>query len=154
MDVSESRDPGLVDDGTSGLTYRIIGIAMEVHNDLGPGHRESAYHNAMTQRFIEANLAVEYEPELPVFDEHGNQVHFYAPDHRVEHCVLIEYKAHTHPLTSDEIAQCIDYLAASDHKLVLLFNFGRSRLEWRRIFPPGRIALHRRKRRSGGFSRW
>lgn len=46
MDTLESRDPEMVDDGASGLTYRII--AMEVHDDLSPGHQESAYHHAMT----------------------------------------------------------------------------------------------------------
>ncbi len=136
----------LVDDRLHGLTYQVIGLAMAIHNDLGPGHREVTYHNAMHQRFIDALLTVEREPELHVLDDNGNLVNFYLPDHRVEQTLLVEYKAHSFPLTSDEIAQCIDYFAVSDCTVCLLFNFGRRRLEWKRLFPPRNILDHRRQR--------
>ncbi len=144
--ASPKTAPGLVDDRLNGLTYKVIGLAMAVHNDLGPGHRESTYHNAMHQRLLDASLAVEREPELPIVDENGNQVNFYRPDHRVEQVLLVEYKAHSFPLTNDDAAQCIDYLAASDCSVCLLFNFGRRRLEWKRLFPPKKILEHRRRR--------
>ncbi len=140
------KKPGLVDDVLQGLTYKVIGLAMAVHNDLGPGHRESTYHNAIHQRYLDADLPIEREPELPIYDENGNLVNFYRPDHRISQTLLVEYKAHFYPLNNDEIAQCIDYLAASDDNVVLLFNFGRRRLEWKRIFPPKKVADHRRQR--------
>ena len=146
MATPRDGKPGIVEDGLGGLTYQVIGLAMAVHNDLGPGHREETYHNAMTQRFVDSALAAEREPHLPILDENGNQVNFYVPDHRVEQAPLVEYKAHHHPLTNDEVAQCIDYFAASDCTVILLFNFGRPRLEWQRLFPPQHIAAHRRKR--------
>ncbi|MGQ0604322.1 MAG: GxxExxY protein [Anaerolineales bacterium] len=146
MADDRTRKPRLVDDGLDGLTGKVIGIAMAVHNDLGPGHRERTYHNAMQQRFVDAGLTAEYEPELPIYDEHGHRVNFYVPDHRVEQKLLIEYKAHLFPLTNDEIAQCIDYFAASEIGVILLFNFGKPRLEWKRLFPPKHILEHRRKR--------
>ena len=108
----------------------------------GPGHREQTYHNAMTQRFADAGLPAEREPRLPIFDENGNVVNFYQPDHRVDQRLLVEYKAHSHPLTNDDIAQCIDYFAASDCNVILLFNFGKPRLEWKRLFPPKHILAH------------
>ena len=146
MEADKGDKPGLVDDALGGLTYQIIGLAMAVHNDLGPGHREATYHNAMTQRFVDTGLAAEREPELPIFDENGNMVNFYVPDHRVEGVLLVEYKAHHYPLTNDEIAQCIDYFAASDCSVLLLFNFGKPRLEWKRLFPPAQVLEHRRRR--------
>jgi GxxExxY protein len=146
MANANQEAPGLVDDPLEGLTYKVVGLAMAVHNDLGPGHRETTYHNAMAQRFADAGLSAEREPELPIFDEKGNRVNFYRPDHRIESRLLVEYKAHTHPLTNDEIAQCIDYFAASDCNVILLFNFGRLRLEWKRLFPPKQISAHRRRR--------
>jgi GxxExxY protein len=144
--AATNEDPDLVDDSLNGLTYQVIGLAMAVHNDLGPGHRESTYHNAMTQRFVDADLNAEREPHLPIFDENGNQVNFYVPDHCVEQVLLLEYKAHRHPLTNDDVAQCIDYFAASECDVLLLFNFGKLRLEWKRLFPPKQILAHRRKR--------
>jgi GxxExxY protein len=143
--AGDRESPELVDDGLQGLTYKVIGLAMAVHNDLGPGHRESTYHNAMHQRYLDADLAAEIELELPIYDENGNFVNYYRPDHRVDGTLLIEYKAHFYPLTNDENAQCIDYLAASGNNVILLFNFGRRRLEWKRIFPPKKVADHRRQ---------
>lgn len=131
-------------DGTLGLTYQVIGLAMAVHNELGPGHRESTYHNAMHQKFVEAGLPAESEPQLPILDGNGNLINHYRPDHRLSHNLLVEYKAHSYPLTEDEIAQCIDYFAASDSKVILLFNFGTTRLTWKRLFPPKKITSHRR----------
>ena len=143
--AGDKERPGLVDDGLQGLTYKVIGLAMAVHNDLGPGHRESTYHNAMHQRYLDAELPAERELELPIYDENGNFVNYYRPDHRVDETLLVEYKAHFHPITGDDMAQCIDYLAASACKVILLFNFGRRRLEWKRIFPPKKVADHRRQ---------
>jgi GxxExxY protein len=146
MAEQNNEPPGLVDDGSNGLTRRVIGLAMAVHNDLGPGHRERTYHRAMQQRFVEAGLTTENEPGLPIYDEHHNRVNYYIPDHRVEQKLLIEYKAHFYPLTNDEFAQCLDYFAASDANVILLFNFGQRRLEWKRLFPPKHILDHRRRR--------
>ena len=144
--MTRPKPAKLVDDALQGLTYKVIGLALAVHNDLGPGHREETYHNAMTQKYIDAAMVAEREPELPVFDENGNKVNFCRPDHRVEQKLIVEYKAHSHPLTNDDIAQCLDYFAASDCNVILLFNFGRRRLEWKRLFPPKQIVEHRRKR--------
>ncbi len=146
MPESANDKPGLVDDSLEGLTYKVVGLAMAVHGDLGPGHREVTYHNAMTQKFVDAQLPAEREPRLPIFDENGNMVNFYEPDHQVSEKLLVEYKAHSHPITNDEIAQCLDYFAASEAQVILIFNFGKPRLEWKRLFPPKQIAEHRRKR--------
>ena len=146
MTRAKRERPGLVDDGLQRLTYQVIGLAMAVHNDLGLGHREQTYHNAMTQPFADAELPAEREPQLPIYDENGNIVNFYQPDHQVARWLLAEYKAHHYPLTNNEIAQCIDYFAASDCEVILVFNFGRPRLEWRHLFPPKHILAHRRKR--------
>ena len=49
-----------------GLTYQIIGLAMEIHNELGPAHRESVYHNGMAIKLQNAGRSFESEPYVPV----------------------------------------------------------------------------------------
>lgn len=135
-----------VDDQLGGLTYAMIGIAMAVHNGLGPGHREAVYHRAMHQQLRTRGFESECEPRLPVTDQHRNLITVYRPDHRVEHVLLVEYKARFYPLTNDEIAQCLKYVAASECNVCLRFNVGRHRLEWKRLFPPQKILQHRHRR--------
>ncbi len=133
----------------SDITFRIIGAAMAVHNEHGPGHREELYHQAMRLKLTEPEFAVtfESEPDLPVEDEQSRTLFVYRPDFRVEQRVLVELKAQTHPLSNDDIAQVIDYFAAcSECEVALLINFGRPRLEWKRLFPPKHIQQHRRRK--------
>ncbi len=142
--------PKLVENAPqSDVTYRIIGAAMAVHNEHGPGHREEFYHRAMKLKLADPpfELAFEHEAELPVEDEEGQIVYVYRPDFRVETVVLTELKAQTHPLSADDVAQVLDYFAACpDCEIALLINFGRPRLEWKRLFPPKHIREHRRRK--------
>jgi len=116
------------------LTYRVIGAAMAVHNRLGPGYREEVYERALAaelgERGIDARrqfaVTVEYQSE-PVAE-------FYL-DLFVEGVLVVEVKAFPHLLTDDELGQVIGYLKAAEAPVGLLFNFGRRRLEWRRVFP-------------------
>jgi GxxExxY protein len=135
------------------LTYKINGACMAVHNDLGPGHREYVYHDALRKQLEKAKLAFEDEPELMVEDADGNVLIIYKPDFKVEGCVWVELKAMTHLLTNDEVAQVVDYFAA-DHladpdgacRVALLVNFGRKRLEHKRVLPPKKVNEHLRQR--------
>ena len=121
---------------------------MAVHNDLGPGHREEVYHNAMALKMINEpfSLAIEDEYQLPVYDQEGRLIYVYRPDYLVENAVLVEIKAHHQPLNSDEMAQVLDYFAASDFQVALLINFGRVRLDWQRLFPPEYIQARRKNK--------
>ena len=127
------------------ITYKIIGVAMEVHNELGPGHREEVYQRAMALKFPQEPhcLSFEEECELPIFNDDGQLVYVYRVDFRVEQLVLAEIKTHHQPLNQDEIAQVFDYFAASDCQVALLINFGRPRLEFKRLFPPRHIQTRR-----------
>jgi GxxExxY protein len=117
------------------ITYKIIGAAMRVHTRLGPGLREKHYQRALTAEMTEAGLLVSEEYPFDIYD--GTQwIGLLRLDQLVETCVIVETKAFPHLLTNEEIAQVICYLAASGLKVGLLFNFGRRRLEYKRILPP------------------
>jgi GxxExxY protein len=120
------------------LCYKIIGAAMDVHNSLGPGHKESVYQQAMTKRFSEIGLSSTAEQPIEILMD-GLSVGLLYLDHLVEDAVIVEEKAFSHMLTNEEVAQLITYLAATGKPVGLLFNFGRKRLEYRRIFPPKKL---------------
>ena len=128
------------------ITFRIVGAAMAVHNEHGPGHREEFYQRGMmlTMPKPPHDLDFEDEYELPVYNADGQLIYTYRVDFFVAKLVLVEIKAHHQPLNKDEEAQVLDYFAASDAQVALLFNFGRPRLEWQRLFPPKHIQAQRR----------
>lgn len=131
----------------SDLTYQIIGLAMALHNELGPGHRESAYHNGMVIKLQGVGRSFESEPYVPVTLADGTVVKGQCPDLVVERLVIVELKAHVYTMTPDEQAQVIGYFAALPGCPVALYlNFGRRRLEIHRLFPPITVqAYHREK---------
>ena len=65
----------------------------------------------------------------------GEQVAIFYLDLFAESQVVIEVKALSHQLTNDALAQMINYLKAPGAPVGLLFNFGRRKLEYRRVFP-------------------
>ena len=151
------RYMALVDDGLGDLTYRIIGICMAVHNDLGPGHREIVYHRALEQKLIDSGIAFESEPGLEVVDEDDNTLIIYRPDFRIERKLFLEIKALSHLLTNDQMAQAIDYLAADAQatcKVALLVNFGRPRLEPKRLFAPKPVERQQFRKKWGTWKRF
>jgi GxxExxY protein len=125
----------LVSDATGNdLTYRIIGAAMKVHNQIGPGFKEEVYEKAL---YVELNQqGMTAKRQYPVSVEYaGEQVGLFYLDMFVDQQVVVEVKAFSHQLTNDERAQVINYLKATSAPVGLLFNFGRRALEYRRIFP-------------------
>jgi len=121
------------------LTYKVIGAAMKVHNQLGPGLKEIHYHKALSSALEEAGVGFEEEFAIQVM-LNEQQVGLLFLDHFVEGKVVVEEKAIPHLLTNEEVAQVITYLAASKAPLGLLLNFGRERLECKRIFPPKKFS--------------
>lgn len=117
------------------ITYKVIGAAMQVHNALGPGFKESAYHRALSLELEEAGLSFEEEKPVEIFLK-GRSVGLVYLDHLVEGAVVVEEKAFSHLLTDEEIAQVVTYLAATGMSVGMLLNFGRKTLQYRRIFPP------------------
>jgi GxxExxY protein len=136
------------------LTYKIIGLAMEVHNELGPGHREYVYHNAMVAKLEEAEIEFENEPYCPVTLDDGTVVGGNRPDLVVKRTVIVELKARSHLMTKDEEAQVIGYFTGFPHcPVALYFNFGRPRLEHHRLLPPKKVQVFRREKWAADKSR-
>jgi GxxExxY protein len=113
------------------ITERIIGGAMTVLNTLRAGFLEKVYENALAHELRKNGLAVSQQHGAAVRYD-GIIVGEYAVDLLVEQIVLVELKA-VRALDDIHRAQCLNYLKATGLHLCLLMNFGRTRLEVKRI---------------------
>ena len=122
----------------SDVTYQIIGAALKVHHRIGPGHKEAVYQGLLTDEMVARGLTVEPERAIEIVVDEKVYGLLYL-DHLVNEAVVVECKAIPHLLTNEEVAQVITYLAATGLPVGLLLNFGRRRLEFRRIFRPKKL---------------
>src|SRR5512136_236242 len=83
-----AEKPGLVHTPYDSITYQLNGLAMEAHNELGPGHRESVYHDALAAKLAQTNLSYLDEPEILIELEDGTPIHTYKPDFIVQDAIL------------------------------------------------------------------
>ena len=119
--------------------YEIIGAAMEVYNELGPGFLESVYQEALQIELNSRAIPFVAFPELLIhYKDQQLEKHFFA-DLLVWDKIIIELKA-VKQLTTLEEAQLINELKASRCQLGLLINFCHPyKLDWmRRINTPDR----------------
>jgi len=113
------------------LTEIIIGCAFTVSNTLGSGFLEKVYENALVYELRKRGLETDPQYEIPVYYD-GVVVGQFFADILVEKKVIIELKA---ARDDNEIfvAQCLNYLKATGLPLCLLLNFGKPRLEIKRL---------------------
>ena len=74
------------------LTYKVIGLAIEVHKELGPGLLESAYQECLFYELKNAGLKVEKEKALPIIYKDIKLDHGYRIDLLIENTLVIEIK--------------------------------------------------------------
>ncbi|NLK61858.1 MAG: GxxExxY protein [Fusobacteria bacterium] len=115
----------------SELTEKIIGCAFEVINTLGAGFLEKVYENAMMKEFKLKGISAEQQKPIKVFYK-GEVVGDYIADILVENEVIIELKV-VKNFNEIHLAQCINYLKSTGKKICLLINFGKNKLEFKRI---------------------
>ena len=104
------------------LSNLIIGKAIEIHKELGPGLLESAYKECLYYELVTAGLKVEKEKPLPVIYKDIKLEQGYRIDLLVENKVVIELKT-VDSFTDVHMAQVLTYLKFGHFKLGLLFNF-------------------------------
>lgn len=114
------------------LTHKIIGCAMEVHNQLGNGFQEVIYQRSLAIEFGLQCLSFQRELEMELFYK-GEQVGTRRVDFFVEDTVMVEIKA-IEKLEGVHKAQAINYCEAYNIADGLLINFGAQRLEYHRVF--------------------
>ena len=113
------------------VAERVIGAAFEVSNLLGSGFLEKVYQGALAEELRLRGVQVIREHPLPVTYK-GRIVGEYFVDLLVEQKVIVELKCVEH-FADEHLAQCLNYLKASNLQLALLINFQKPRVEIRRV---------------------
>ena len=113
------------------ITEKIIGCAYKVSNTLGSGFLEKVYENALAHELRKAGLRVVQQYGIQVSYD-GIVAGEYVADLFAEDCILIELKA-VRAFDEVHLAQCLNYLKATGLRVCLLINFGRPKVEIKRV---------------------
>lgn len=112
--------------------YAIVGAAMEVHKELGPGFLEAVYQEALEIEFALRQIPFESQKELAIYYKGHRLKKTYAVDFLNYDQIIVEIKA-LDRLTSKEEGQLLNYLKATGLEVGALINFGAPSLEWKRM---------------------
>ncbi len=112
-------------------TYKIIGICMEVHRNLGPELLEIIYKDALEIEFKENNISFEREKEFAIEYKGKILPHKFYADFVVNEDVILEVKA-IKEFSNEHIAQILNYLKLSQSEIGLLVNFQTKSLQYKR----------------------
>ena len=113
-------------------TYKIIGAAMEVHNELGCGFLEAVYQEALELEFQYRKIPHQREAKLEVYYKKQLLKKYYEADFICYNNIIVELKALS-ALTTEHESQLLNYLKATGLKVGLLINFGNKSLEHKRM---------------------
>lgn len=113
-------------------SYYIIGLCMDVHNELGKGFSEIVYGDALELEL--KSHGVPYSREVRFNIDYKGKIlsHQYIADFVIEDKIIVEIKA-IEKLAQTHIKQTLNYLAASKLRLGLLINFGEDSLSYKRV---------------------
>ncbi len=104
------------------ISYKVIGVSVELHKNIGPGLLESVYEHALYYDLKQAGLNVACQVPMPFIYKEVKMDVGYRIDIIVEGKVLIEVKS-VDALAPVHFAQTLTYLKLSGLKLALLINF-------------------------------
>ena len=113
-------------------THKIIGAAMEVHNEMGPGHLEAVYQECLEIVFEMRKIPFIAKSISQLYYKERKLKKFYVPDFIIFKQIVVEIKAQK-MLTGDDEAQIINSLKTSRHRIGLLINFGETSLRFKRF---------------------
>ncbi len=113
------------------LSYKIIGCAFEVFNQLGSGHKEIIFHKALALEFSNQKLNFKEEVYFPVEFKGVNVGRNYF-DFLVDDKIIVEIKSLSR-FSKGHFDQTKNYLAVSKLKLALLINFGNDGVQCKRV---------------------
>jgi len=118
-------------DKLNDLSHHIIGVAINIHKKLGPGFQEKIYEEALLTEFQKSGIGYEKQKVVRV-DYDGITLGNQRIDLLIEGEVILEIKA-CREIIPIHRNQLISYLKTTNKKLGLILNFGRKKLEIKRV---------------------
>lgn len=112
--------------------YKLVGLCMEIHRELGKGHDEVIYKDAFVVELQRAGIPFQREKRYEIAYKGVVLPHFYYADFVIWDKIIFEAKS-VEKLVDGHTKQVLNYLAASKLQLGLLANFGGDSLEWKRV---------------------
>jgi GxxExxY protein len=113
-------------------TFKIIGLCMEVHRNLGPGLLEVVYKDALEIEFKANNIPFEREKEFSIEYKGIILPHKFNADFIVNEDIVLEVKA-IKEFSGEHIAQALNYMKLSNSEIGLLVNFQSKSLQHKRL---------------------
>lgn len=111
--------------------FQIVGAAIEVLNQVGHGFHEKPYENALTVEFVLRGIPFKQQPQYPISYK-GSEIGLYVPDLIAFDRIVVDAKV-IEKITNFERGQMINYLKIAGHRVGVILNFSKSKLEWERI---------------------
>jgi GxxExxY protein len=112
-------------------TEKILGLAFEALNEVGPGLNEKVYENCLVVLFRQNNISFEQQRRFPVLFR-GVEVGLFVPDLIVFQSVMVDAKV-IERITDHERGQMLNYLRIAKLRIGLILNFKYARLQWERL---------------------
>jgi len=113
------------------LSYKIIELALEVHNELGCGFLEKVYENALMILLDREGVPARQQAPADVYFQ-NKVVGQYFADILVDNKIILELKT-VNAIADVHKAQVLNYLRATGIKLGLILNFAKPRFEYKRL---------------------
>lgn len=117
------------------LSYRIVGVLLEVQKQIGSGYKEKHYQKCVAKELTYANLEFKEQLPVPLFYK-GEKIGLYFMDFLItgdkDERVVLEIKRNAF-FSNKHIEQVDNYLKSSGLQLGILANFTSTGLKYKRI---------------------
>lgn len=117
------------------LSFKIIGLAMEVHNELGNIFQEKHYQRLFEGKLKNLDWVYEREKKVIPRTKDGCDIGEFSIDFIIDKKILLEFKR-VNCIKYDDVKQVLRYLNATGLKLGIIINFKNRQLEYKRVINP------------------
>ena len=125
------------------LCYKVLGLCMQIHSEVGPGFPEEYYQKALEIEFRDSNIDIIPQHPIPVLYK-NIQIGINFLDFLIEEKLVLEIKSVV-GLNNVHLFQTLKYLDYTSLDVALLVNFGKTSLEYKRVLPTKKMLEFRQR---------